>query len=243
MSILSGIKNNIKRFLIFTKIDLTKNIKYDRLTAKIIKKCVSKDSVCIDVGAHKGEILSLIQARAPKQKHYAFEPIPQYYQLLKNNFGESCEIYPFALSDKEGQSSFQFVTNAPAYSGIQKRSYKVKNPNILELQVDLKKLDDIIPLETKIDLIKIDVEGAEFSVLKGAKETIKRTKPTIIFECGLGASDFYGFTPEEFFTFVVNELNMNLFTLENFLENKQSINNQEFFKYYKNGSEYYFVIN
>lgn len=78
------------------------------------------------------------------------------------------------MSDTSGKSSFQLVKNAPAYSGIKKRHYDISNPDIEEITVKLKTLDEIIPENEIIDFIKIDVEGAEFCVLKGGKNLLKK---------------------------------------------------------------------
>ena len=118
-----------------------------------------------------------IVSYAPNAKHFGFEPIPSLYDLLLTKYSENVEILPFALSDENGKTKFQFVKNAPAYSGILQRKYDVKVPDIQEIEVELKKLDDVIPSNLKIDFIKIDVEGAEFGVLKGAKNILKKSKP------------------------------------------------------------------
>jgi len=57
----------------------TTGIWYDHLTFKIIKKCLRPDSICIDVGCHKGDVLSVMRYYAPKGKFYAFEPLPYLY--------------------------------------------------------------------------------------------------------------------------------------------------------------------
>ena len=57
----------------------------------------------------------------------------------------------------------------------------------------------MIPDTINIDFIKIDVEGAEFLVLSGAKNILLKSKPVVVFEYGLGASDFYGTDPEMMF--------------------------------------------
>lgn len=242
MDIKTTTKTAIKNVLKVLHLDLTQNLKYDRYTEQIINQYIHKKSVCIDVGAHKGEILDLIINNAPEQSHFAFEPIPSFYTKLEEKYGSKYKIYPYALSNEEGSSSFQFVKNAPAYSGLKQRDYKVKNPEIEKIQVQLKKLDDIIPTDTKIDLIKIDVEGAEFNVLKGAEATIKKSKPLIIFECGLGASEFYGTSPEELYTYITEQLGLKLSTLSNFIQKKTSIKLNEFLNYYNKGSEYYFIM-
>jgi FkbM family methyltransferase len=234
------IKRSIRSVLIFLGLDLTKNLRYDRLTKKLASKILNKNSRCIDVGSHKGEFLDMILALAPNAKHYAFEPIPAYYRLLDKNYKDKVMVLPYALGEKTGDTNFQYVVNAPAYSGILKRKYALENPGISEITVPMTTLDSIIPEHEKIDLIKIDVEGGEFGVLKGAENLIKRNKPYIIFECGLGASDYYGTTPEAIFDFLSNKTGLKISLLNNTLEEK-SLSKEEFCKIFYSSSEYYFL--
>ncbi len=185
--------------------------------------------------------MSLILDGAPEGKHYAFEPIPYLFNELKNRYEDKAVIFPYALSDKSGETTFQFVKNAPAYSGIKRRRYDIANPEIEEIKVVLKTLDEIIPANEKIDLIKIDVEGAEFSVLKGAKNLLKANKPLIIFECGKGASDYYGTSPLDVYHFISKEIGLKIYTLQSFISNKQAITEAEFEDYYNTNKEYYFI--
>lgn len=221
------------------KLDLTKNLKYDRLTKAVIKKAINSNSTCIDVGCHKGEIFDLFINQSPSNSHYGFEPIPELYNILKNKYSKH-NIFNCALADEEGETTFQFVKNAPAYSGILKREYKVDNPEVIELKVPLKTLDSIIPQSTKIDFIKIDVEGGEFNVLKGAKSLLIKDKPTIIFEFGLGASNFYGSSPDKLFEYL-SEIGYKISLLDKWLQNSNSLSKNEFKKTYKNNTEYYFI--
>ncbi len=235
------IKNIIRETLIFLHIDLTKNLKYDRLTRKIMAENLSKDNNCIDVGCHKGEILDLMLKFSPQGKHYGFEPIPYLYNNLENKYNKVATIYPYALSDNSGGTTFNFVKNAPAYSGIKKRRYDISNPEIEEINVEMKTLDSIIPKGEKVDLVKIDVEGAEFAVIKGAKNLLKKDKPLIIFECGKGASDFYGTTPNDLFNYMSNEIGLNIYTLNGFIKKKKSMSINDFENYFNTNEEYYFV--
>jgi len=224
-------KKIVRGLLNLLKLDLTKNLEYDRLTKEVINKVVKQNSICVDVGCHKGEILELILKNAPGSKHYAFEPIPYYYEKLKKKFGEKCIIQNYALSDREEISEFQFVKNAPAFSGIRKRKYNVETPEIETIQVELKKLDNIIPGDIKIDLIKIDVEGAEFQVLKGAQNILVKSKPVIIFECGIGASDYYDTKPEDVFAFL-DKSGFNISLLKDFIKNKSWLDTSQFIEIY-----------
>jgi FkbM family methyltransferase len=235
------VKDILRKLLIFFHLDVTKNLQYDRLTKLIMKKNIKKDSNCIDIGCHKGEILDLILKYAPEGKHYAFEPIPYLFDELQKKFKNKAQIFPYALSDVEETSTFQLVTNAPAYSGLKRRSYDISNPEIEEIEVKIKKLDDIISLDEKIDFIKIDVEGAEFGVLKGAKNLLIKNKPVILFECGKGASDFYGTNPLDLYDFMVDEVGLRIFTLTSYIKDGQSLNRGEFEMCFDTNSEYYFV--
>jgi FkbM family methyltransferase len=233
-------KNTLRDIFTFLKIDLTKNLKYDRLTKDIIERALTPDSVCIDIGCHKGEILDLFLKHAPSGKHYAFEPIPEMFAALTKKYGTRCHIFPYALSDKEGITTFHYVKNQPAYSGILKRKYAVENPDIEEIQVDVKMLDTLLPPDLQIDFIKIDVEGGEFAVLKGAKNTLTKNNPLVVFECGMGASDYYGTTPEAIFEYFT-ALGYSISLLENWLKNRPSLSKDRFCQDFKNNTEYYFI--
>lgn len=235
------LKNTIRRLLLTFHMDLTKNLKYDRLTRIILKQYLKKDYNCVDVGCHKGEILDLMFKYAPNGRHYAFEPIPYLYSDLQNKYQEKANIYPFALSDTDGETRFQLVKNAPAYSGIRRRRYDIKNPEIEEISVVQKKLDEIIPADEKIQFIKIDVEGGEFDVLRGARNLLKVNKPIVLFECGKGASDYYGTTPAELYSFFVNETELKIFTLQSFIGQKKPLSTGEFENLFDTNKEYYFV--
>lgn len=235
------IKDIIRNILISLRLDVTKNIKYDRLTHKIIQRVITNASNCIDIGCHKGEILELILRYAPNGQHFAFEPIPELFDRLQNNLYQSVTLYPYALSNKTGVSSFQWVKNAPAYSGLKKRRYDINTPDIEEIKVEVRLLDELIPPDVRVDFIKIDVEGGEFGVLQGAKRILKTFHPTVLFEYGQGASDYYGTTPEDIHKYLNKECGLSIHTLEGFLLDKTPITQAEFKAYFVSNQEYYFV--
>ena len=238
---MSIFKTLLRESFISLHLDVTKNIRYDRLTRDILKKLLRKDSNCIDIGCHKGEILDLILKYSPDGSHYAFEPIPYLFKELESKYNGGTKVFPYALSDTAGKTSFHLVKNAPAYSGIKKRRYDIPNPEIQEIMVEMKCLDDIISSDEKIHFIKIDVEGSEFAVFKGAKNLLKRNKPVILFECGKGASDYYGTRPADIYTFLTNEIGLKIFTLSAFLSNGKALSSGEFEKHYNTNEEYYFI--
>ncbi len=236
------VKRFIRNTLTTLGLDLTKNLKYDRLTTQIMAKVLTPESNCVDVGCHKGEMLELMLKFAPNGNHFAFEPIPFMFEALKTKFPQkNIHIFPAALSDRKGVTSFNFVKNAPAYSGIMKRKYDVKHPDIEEINVKLDLMENLIPSDQPIHFIKIDVEGAEFGVLKGAKNLLVKNKPFVVFEFGLGASDFYKTTPEMIYNLLVKDCGLRISNLNDWLNDAAPLSLESFTKLYQNASEYYFL--
>ncbi|MCX6190502.1 MAG: FkbM family methyltransferase [Bacteroidetes bacterium] len=243
MSILQLLKDKTRKLLINLKIDLTKNLEYDRLTDDILKSVLKPGSNAIDVGCHKGEILDLFIKYAPQGTHAAFEPLPAFYQDLvtkyKNN--KNVSLYNLALSKSSGETDFTFVKSNPAYSGLQEREYDNEKEVLEIIKVQMALLDDIIAEDQRIDLIKIDVEGAEYRVLEGGIKTIKRCMPLIIFEHGRGASDYYGILPKEMYELLHLEYGYQIYTLKGFMAQKPPLTFEEFNNKFFRMQEYYFV--
>jgi FkbM family methyltransferase len=236
-----ALKKTIRAILIRLQIPLTKNIAYDIATEKILHSILKPDSCCVDVGAHKGEILDVFIARSPVGHHNGFEPIPAMYELLLKKYEGKAVIHPYALAAENGSTTFNIVLDDPAYSGLKQRKYKTANPKIEKIQVQVRTLDEVLAQRNyKISLIKIDVEGGELGVMKGATSILQKDKPTLIFECGRGASEFYGTRPEDVFGFLKG-LNYQIFTLKGYLHNRESLQEAEFQTLYNTGTEYYFV--
>lgn len=68
-----------------------------------------------------------------------------------------------------------------------------------------------------IAFIKLDIEGAEFLVLRGAVELIRRDHPSLLFESAPGCVERFGRTRREFFAFLTEELGYSIFLAEDFL--------------------------
>ncbi len=219
--------------------DLTKNLKYDRLTQNVLKKFLHKNSNCIDVGAHHGEVLKQMITWAPQGRHLAVEPIPGLADSLRKKFDPRVKVYQGALSDRKGIESFHHVINAEAYSGLKPRKYNVERAQLETIKVHLLPLDLIASEFSPVDLIKIDVEGGEYEVLKGGEKTIGRDRPGVLFECGKGGLDHYGHSPEEVFTFF-EEKDYDIFCLDKWLDKKLPLSLEQFCDHFEQGSEYYF---
>lgn len=231
-----NLKNSLKLPYYFIK-----NLQYNRQTKKVFKSILKPGSNCIDIGAHKGRILDLMLELSPKGTHWAFEPLPELFEfLIKKYKGKNVFISSSALSDSEGETTFNYVKNSPGYSGFRKREYHIPFPEIKEMIVAKTKLDTIIPADTPIDLIKLDVEGAELEVLRGAEQTISRCKPYIIFEHGIGAAPFYNTKPEDVYDLLIS-YGLKISTMKNWLKEKPALNRKSFSKQFDKEINYYFI--
>lgn len=234
------IKNIAKKLQPLLPFAVSKNELYDRSTKKIISKHCKQDSNCIDIGANEGKILQWMIEISPNGKHIAFEPIPSLYDNLKLKYRSNALILNIALSDQQSVSQFNYVTSDPALSGLLKRPY----PNYhheKQIAVNTDTLDNLIAINHKISLIKMDVEGGEWHVLQGAINSINRDKPLILFECGKIGGDIYGFNDTEMYQLFNTQLHYQLYTLEGWLKAASPLTSIDFKAYYENGEEYFFL--
>ena len=239
----TGILLRLKRLVKKLPVALTRNQQYDLQTKQIIRKVCTAHSNTVDVGTHSGDILDVLLQQSPNGTHYGFEPLPQFYQSLRAKYRQQKNIvlYDLALSDANGNSSFNHVTSNPSYSGIKKRSYDRTNETDETIEVKTARLDDVLLQQNKkIDLMKIDVEGAELGVLKGAVQLIERDKPVIIFECGIGGTDVYETTPADLFVFFT-ERGYAVSLLKNYLKQDTALTQTAFEEQYYQRLNYYFV--
>jgi len=223
----------------------SKDLKYNIQTFEVMKKVLYKNSNCIDIGCHKGKILKQMLSLSPNGNHFAFEPIPSMYHNLLDSFGpnNNINIYGYALSDKKGTSSFKYVVSNPGYSGFRRRRYDRPKEQVQEISVKTDKLDNVVPKNIPIHLIKVDVEGAELQVFRGAVDTIKRNRPVVIFEHGLGGADYYETTPEDIFNLLSEQCGLRLFTMYEWLKSngKDHLNKGNFCEEFYSGNNYYFM--
>lgn len=236
-------KELAKKILKSLPVAFTKNQQYDRDTERVLRAVCHEEANCVDVGCHKGEVLELMLKHAPQGQHFGFEPIPDLYEQLTSHFAgyPNCHFYQLGLSNVTGETSFNYVLTNPAYSGFVKRKYDKADEVDTLITVHKKPLDQILPPGTHIDLIKIDVEGAELEVLQGAVQTIRQSRPVIIFEHGLGASDCYGTRPEQVYELLASQGNLEVSTMSRWLAGAPGFSAPEFVEQFDKSLNYYFI--
>ncbi len=227
----------------YSKGRLDPNTFYDLLTHKILEKVLRLDSFCIDIGCFRGEILAEMMHMAPQGEFLAFEPLPDFYSALVKRFpSKHVHLYNIALSQKRGETPFNYVMTNPAYSGLKKRRYdRDEEDSQIIVKTDL--LDNILNCYPgkHVDFVKIDVEGAELLVLQGAKTMIQRDRPHIVFEHGMGGADFYQTTPEQVYTLLCEECDLYISLLPAFLHCQKPLRKEQFCKQYYNRQHFYFI--
>jgi FkbM family methyltransferase len=179
----------------------------------VLATALRHDGNALDVGANQGDTLELILAVAPDGHHIAYEPIPFLAQQLTARYPQ-VDVRNAACSDEAGSAEFTHVLGAPAMSGLRQRADLPAHAHDVErITVRLDKLDDALPDGYVPQLVKIDVEGAELLVMRGAAETLARHRPFVIFEHGIGGADLYGSQPGELFD-LLSECGLRIFDLE-----------------------------
>jgi FkbM family methyltransferase len=156
----------------------------DQLATYLVTRLCLPGKGFIDIGAHIGSIVSEVIRHDHSIKLYAIEPMPDKMRNLRQRF-PTVELHQCALGDAEEEVPFFVNTKQSGYSSLG------RPPNFEDvkiIKVPKKRLDALISSDD-IDVIKIDVEGAELGVFRGGEGLIKRSRPTLMFESGPPQAD------------------------------------------------------
>jgi FkbM family methyltransferase len=217
----------------------SQSVKYDRELIEVLRRSLRKDSNCIDVGCYRGDFLRQMVKLAPQGSHLAFEPVPENFQYLTRTF-PGARVLNMALSDKVGEATFNVAVGRTARSGLRKVEYPDPKQEIREVQVRVDTLDNVVGSK-RVDFIKVDVEGAEFRVLRGGRELIGRDRPMLVFEHGHERAKYFGDTPEELFDLLVGELGLAVSLMERWLQGAAPMVRDEFCRHVYQKLEFCFV--
>jgi len=170
---------------------------YERLTTSVFKALIKPKSTIVDLGAGFG-YYTLLAAKLVdgEGRVYAFEPEPTRYRFLLwnikvNNFTNISAINK-AVTNKSGRASFFIRGERSSLSGLQDYERKI--------EVETISLDDFFEgREHEIDLIKMDIEGAEMSALSGMKNILNINRHLVpITEFAPNLLEANGVDPREF---------------------------------------------
>ncbi len=117
----------------------------------------------------------------------AFEPNPEAFEVLKSRFDKrpDTHIHNLALGEELSTANLNVLESSDLSSllppnEVIEREYAPGAKVIKQVPVKVVRLDDVISAEASIDLMKIDVQGFEHPVLRGAQKTLTRTRALLI---------------------------------------------------------------
>lgn len=144
---------------------------------------LSLSGIYVDIGAYIGTHSIFFSEICNSSKVIAYEPMQCSYDVLKENTinYSKIEIHNIAIGSKIGKCSMNIVKENTGMSNVS----SVETGDISMTTLDI----NLCNIKNKIDVIKIDVEGYEFEVLKGAHNIIKSHRPHLFIELIGGISD------------------------------------------------------
>ncbi len=147
---------------------------------RLLDVLCEKGKASVDVGANKG--IYTFFCRRYGGRVYAVEALPELAKQLRRSFHRGVEVLQIALSDERGTSTLR----VPLVSGreIDTRgsleAAATEGGAFVEVKVETSRLDDLNM--RNVGFLKIDVEGHELNVLRGASEFLQREQPTALVE-------------------------------------------------------------
>lgn len=169
------------------------NGNYERKYIDLFCSKVQERDVVVDVGAYIGYFSLLASERVGDEGCvYAFEPVPRNYERLLRNINENqaknIKPFMFGLSDRNEILSIKMPGDNPGESTLSEKSWTElftdKETKKSMVKAKFLPFDEFYKINNvdNVNVIKIDVEGAEFKVVKGMKNTLKHSNPKLFME-------------------------------------------------------------
>ena len=154
-------------------IDISHKIKYPSL------------DTLFDIGANVGQTHNWFRHHQPHAKIYSFEPVKATFQQLQQKAGtdSNCVLVNTAMGDEPGQKKIKLFDGDMTVLNSLRDDVMNKQQNAREELITIDTVDLYCTANniSKIDLLKIDTEGFELQVLKGAKEMMSKGNISFIY--------------------------------------------------------------
>jgi FkbM family methyltransferase len=151
-----------------------------------IRRAIRPDDTVCDIGANKGSYIYWLSRWVPRGRVVAFEPQESLASYLQNVCTAlklaNVRIEAKAVHSKTGSLDF-FVPGESDSPGASLNARVSAREQCRRVTVPVVALDDYFTPDTRIAVLKIDVEGAEMDAFKGATRILTQQSPLLIFEC------------------------------------------------------------
>ena len=192
--------------------EIINNKIFDKKVYETAKRYIKKDTIVLDIGANFGQLSVLFSKCKSNVEVYSFEASKYICEILdKNIMINKANIKSFnnLVGNETKQDQFIKKINISkfyTYGSNMVEKTESNSNNMLEVEkINSIKIDDIF-FDKKISLIKIDVQGYDLEVLKGAKKTILKDQVPVIFEYESDFEDNFDYTFNSFEKFI-DEIN------------------------------------
>jgi FkbM family methyltransferase len=160
---------------------------YELPTIRHIRSFLTPGAVCIDVGAQMGYLSLAMATSAGRQTAvHAFEPedinAARFRENMALNNIQNVQLHREAVSNIEG--TLHLFLSKTANAGTHSTLYNERTVTEESIQIPATTLDAFARATNlpRLDLIKVDVEGAEFEVIQGADSVLRTYRPRVILE-------------------------------------------------------------
>ncbi|MBS1683534.1 MAG: FkbM family methyltransferase [Bacteroidetes bacterium] len=189
----------------------------------LMQKELKKGMTYYDIGANIGEFtLFAANLLGDNGKVCSFEPMNDTYQVLLENialnkFEKRVAAFPIALSDHNGEAELFAATEYTDLGSTEDGFHTIyarDDRSVLLYKIKLETMDGKQGEIPPPDFVKIDVEGAELSVLKGAQETLKKHHPKILMEFSSVNATAAGYKQSDLLD-ILRPMGYKFYTIEN----------------------------
>jgi FkbM family methyltransferase len=181
---------------------------YEPAETAVMRRLIAPGMSVLDIGANIGYYTLLFaNLVGPEGKVHAFEPAPKALRLLRKNINANTLTNVIVHACAAGADITEERLYLNDYNAGDNRIYK--SDGMESVAITVRTIDSLVPENQRVDFIKMDVQGYEWHVIRGAKRIIEGDRPSIVLEfsprgiarCGGSAKDLLRYLEHRGYSF------------------------------------------